>query len=99
MLKFGLVLVLLVCTVTALFEREVGKNDWTKEFIGHVKHAKFGCDKKDVFVGTDNVIANINIRTGKITWRRVLEVVLNRTTDRFRRVKQYAVLNMKSVHY
>lgn len=72
--KIAVFLLLCVCVVNAIYEREAGKNDWTKEFIGNVKFAKFGCDKKDVFVGTKNVIANINLRTSKITWRRVLQV-------------------------
>jgi hypothetical protein len=75
MARIGIFLAfVLACTVTAMFERDVGKNDWTKECVGDVKFAKFGCDKKDVFVGTKNVIANINTRTGKFAWRRVFEV-------------------------
>ncbi|KAL0483214.1 ER membrane protein complex subunit 1 [Acrasis kona] len=73
-MKYSLILFCtFVCVVNAIYQRDAGKNDWSKEFIGDIKHAAFGCDKKDLLVGSDNVIANINLRTGKITWRRVFE--------------------------
>eukprot|EP00064_Thunnus_orientalis_P015787 superscaffoldBa00002996_g15846 len=75
-----LILLLLKCivllsTVEAVFEDQVGKFDWRQQYVGKVRFAHFDThlqSSKKVIVGTDkNVFAALNTRTGELFWRHV----------------------------
>ncbi|KAG0499234.1 hypothetical protein HPP92_003925 [Vanilla planifolia] len=62
---------------SALYEDQVGLADWHQRYIGKTKQAVFHSHKtgrKRVIVSTEeNVIASLDLRTGEIFWRHVLE--------------------------
>ena len=62
--------------VSAIHEDQVGSYDWHQQHLGVVQHAAFAGGKgaKRVFVSTDQgAIGALNLRTGGIAWRQVLE--------------------------
>ncbi|XP_067005032.2 ER membrane protein complex subunit 1 isoform X2 [Anabrus simplex] len=59
-----------------LYEDQIGKFDWRQTYVGKVKFAEFDAISpiKKVFVATEeNVIAALNLKSGHILWRQVLE--------------------------
>ncbi|KAK7866597.1 hypothetical protein R5R35_010431 [Gryllus longicercus] len=59
-----------------LYEDQIGKFDWRQMYVGHVKFAEFDTvsSVKKVFVSTEeNVVAALNLKSGNIIWRQVLE--------------------------
>ncbi|XP_058792034.1 ER membrane protein complex subunit 1 isoform X2 [Phymastichus coffea] len=59
-----------------LYEDQVGKFDWRQNYVGKIKFASFdtvSMAKKVVVATEENVIAALNVKTGQILWRRVLE--------------------------
>ncbi|OXU30919.1 hypothetical protein TSAR_001886 [Trichomalopsis sarcophagae] len=59
-----------------LYEDQVGKFDWRQNYVGKIKFASFdsvSTAKKIIVATEENVIAALNIKTGQILWRRVLE--------------------------
>ncbi|XP_024544147.1 ER membrane protein complex subunit 1 [Selaginella moellendorffii] len=69
-----LLVVLAACD--AIYEDQVGLWDWHQEYIGKVTHAVFqtASGKKRVIVATEkSVVASLNLRSGEIFWRQVLE--------------------------
>lgn len=67
-----LLLSVLVNLTLGLYEDQVGKFDWKLSYIGKVKHAHI--DAKRVIVATEeDVLAALNLKTGHILWRQILE--------------------------
>ncbi|XP_044011257.1 ER membrane protein complex subunit 1 isoform X2 [Aphidius gifuensis] len=59
-----------------LYEDQVGKFDWRQNYVGQIKFADFdtvSTAKKIIVATEENVIAALNLKSGKILWRRVLE--------------------------
>ncbi|KAG7213130.1 hypothetical protein KM043_002446 [Ampulex compressa] len=59
-----------------LYEDQVGKFDWKQNYIGRIKFASFdtvSAAKKMIVATEENVIAALNLKSGQILWRRVLE--------------------------
>ncbi|PSR91789.1 ER membrane protein complex subunit 1 like [Actinidia chinensis var. chinensis] len=77
-IKVFLLLLFLSCShsVFSIYQDQVGLMDWHQQYIGKVKHAVFHTQKagrKRVVVSTEeNVIASLDLRSGKIFWRHVL---------------------------
>ncbi|XP_059808019.1 ER membrane protein complex subunit 1 [Hypanus sabinus] len=59
----------------AIYEDQVGKFDWRRQYVGKPRFAYFDTPtqsaKKLVVVTENNVIASLNLRTGEIFWRQV----------------------------
>ncbi|XP_055515205.1 ER membrane protein complex subunit 1 [Leucoraja erinacea] len=59
----------------AIYEDQVGKFDWRRQYVGKPRFAYFDTptqsSKKLVVVTEKNVIASFNLRTGEILWRQV----------------------------
>lgn len=74
--KIFILLLLCTASIFALYEEEVGRNDWYKEFLGAPSHLVQLPHQNDAsqqhlnrlfFVATSkNVIAAINVRSGEI---------------------------------
>ncbi|XP_011702043.1 PREDICTED: ER membrane protein complex subunit 1 isoform X2 [Wasmannia auropunctata] len=59
-----------------LYEDQVGKFDWRQNYVGKIKFASFdtvSTAKKIIVATEENVIAALNLKSGQILWRRVLE--------------------------
>ncbi|XP_029044376.2 ER membrane protein complex subunit 1 isoform X2 [Osmia bicornis bicornis] len=59
-----------------LYEDQVGKFDWKQNYVGKIKFASFdtvSAAKKIIVATEENVIAALNLKSGQILWRRVLE--------------------------
>ncbi|XP_043497857.1 ER membrane protein complex subunit 1 isoform X1 [Polistes fuscatus] len=59
-----------------LYEDQVGKFDWKQNYVGKIKFASFdtiSTAKKIIVATEENVIAALNLKTGQILWRKVLE--------------------------
>ncbi|CAK9820665.1 ER membrane protein complex subunit 1 [Anthophora plagiata] len=59
-----------------LYEDQVGKFDWKQNYVGKIKFASFdtvSTAKKIIVATEENVIAALNLKSGQILWRRVLE--------------------------
>lgn len=56
-------------------EKRYSNSTRTKQYVGRVIEGKFDAANRQLVVATEqNVLAALNIRTGQIQWRRVLEV-------------------------
>lgn len=65
----------LVCasTIQCLYQDQVGKFDWRKQFIGIPKYVYSHPGTGNLILGTEsNVIASLNERDGTILWRQLL---------------------------
>jgi outer membrane protein assembly factor BamB len=59
--------------VFGLFEEQVGEYDWYHAGLGRVTHVLLSPLKRFAYVATqESVIAAVQMKTGKITWRQVL---------------------------
>ncbi|XP_012260554.2 ER membrane protein complex subunit 1 isoform X1 [Athalia rosae] len=59
-----------------LYEDQVGKFDWRQNYVGKIKFASFdtvSAAKKIIVATEENVVAALNLKSGQILWRRVLE--------------------------
>ncbi|XP_015111319.1 ER membrane protein complex subunit 1 isoform X2 [Diachasma alloeum] len=59
-----------------LYEDQVGKFDWKQNYVGRIKFASFdtvSTAKKIIVATEENVLAALNLKSGQIIWRRVLE--------------------------
>ncbi|XP_077998701.1 ER membrane protein complex subunit 1-like [Glandiceps talaboti] len=61
----------------ALYDDQVGKFDWRRQFIGKSKFVTFdqtpsGSGRRVLVATESNVLASVNARTGEIVWRQVL---------------------------
>ncbi|XP_043801911.1 ER membrane protein complex subunit 1 isoform X1 [Apis laboriosa] len=59
-----------------LYEDQIGKFDWKQNYVGKIKFANFdtvSAAKKIIVATEENVIAALNLKSGQILWRRVLE--------------------------
>ncbi|XP_012286292.1 ER membrane protein complex subunit 1 isoform X2 [Orussus abietinus] len=59
-----------------LYEDQVGKFDWKQNYVGRIKFASFdtvSTAKKIIVATEENVVAALNLKSGQILWRRVLE--------------------------
>lgn len=76
---FACVSLIILCQFSpsyGLYEDQIGKFDWRVLHVGNVKFAEFDMVSsiKKVFVATEeNVIAALNLKSGSIMWRQVLE--------------------------
>lgn len=64
-----------ICT-SCLYEDQIGKFDWRQSYVGKLKFAYLDTTStvKKVFVATEeNVVAALNLKSGHILWRHVLE--------------------------
>ncbi|XP_011867033.1 PREDICTED: ER membrane protein complex subunit 1 isoform X2 [Vollenhovia emeryi] len=71
-----IVLVSLFNFSLCLYEDQVGKFDWRQNYVGRIKFASFdtvSTAKKIIVATEENVIAALNLKSGQILWRRVLE--------------------------
>ncbi|XP_071630411.1 ER membrane protein complex subunit 1 isoform X4 [Temnothorax longispinosus] len=71
-----IVLVSLFNLSLCLYEDQVGKFDWRQNYVGKIKFASFdtvSTAKKIIVATEENVIAALNLKSGQILWRRVLE--------------------------
>lgn len=69
------ILILIVCIslVQCLYEDQVGKFDWRKQYIGIPKYVYQHPGSENLIIGTEsNVIASLLSRDGSIIWRQVL---------------------------
>lgn len=70
--KVQVFLTILVHLTLALYEDQVGKFDWKRSFVGKVKFVSLEATR--IIVATEeNVLASLNIKTGDIQWRQILE--------------------------
>ncbi|XP_050312086.1 ER membrane protein complex subunit 1 [Anthonomus grandis grandis] len=70
--KIQVFLTILVHLTVALYEDQVGKFDWKRSFVGKVKYVSI--EAKRIIVATEeNVLASLNLNSGEIQWRQVLE--------------------------
>ncbi|KAL6448634.1 hypothetical protein ACFW04_000473 [Cataglyphis niger] len=75
-LQYLIVLVSLFNLSLCLYEDQVGKFDWRQNYVGKIKFASFdtvSTAKKIIVATEENVIAALNLKSGQILWRRVLE--------------------------
>ncbi|XP_054002778.1 ER membrane protein complex subunit 1 isoform X1 [Hylaeus anthracinus] len=75
-LQYLIVLVGLFNLSLCLYEDQIGKFDWKQNYVGKIKFASFdtvSTAKKIVVATEENVIAALNLKSGQILWRRVLE--------------------------
>ncbi|XP_076174613.1 ER membrane protein complex subunit 1 isoform X2 [Ptiloglossa arizonensis] len=59
-----------------LYEDQIRKFDWKQNYVGKIKFASFdtvSTAKKIIVATEENVIAALNLKSGQILWRRVLE--------------------------
>jgi len=71
-LLFGSLFVFFFQSSFCLYPDQVGKFDWQKENVGVIKDVIF--QSKRAFIATEaGVIASLNIRTGDLEWRKILE--------------------------
>ncbi|XP_078041863.1 ER membrane protein complex subunit 1 isoform X2 [Augochlora pura] len=59
-----------------LYEDQIGKFDWKQNYVGKIKFASFdtvSTAKKIIVATEENVVAALNLKSGQILWRRVLE--------------------------
>ncbi|KHJ41224.1 PQQ enzyme repeat protein [Trichuris suis] len=80
------IVLLLFSTSSALYEDQIGKFDWRKQFVGCPKLFAYEPTHlslwKSIFVITENnVIASINPRNGEINWRLFFETDERNTVD------------------
>ncbi|XP_066599406.1 ER membrane protein complex subunit 1 isoform X2 [Prorops nasuta] len=74
--QFLLVFVGLFNLSLCLYEDQVGKFDWKQNYVGQIKFASFdtiSTARKIIVATEENVIAALNLKSGQILWRRVLE--------------------------
>lgn len=75
--KTGAVLVGLfwmIATVKCLFEDQVGTYDWRQQHVGRPRFSHIDYASKKLFVGSDqNLLGSLNIKSGKIAWRKIFE--------------------------
>ncbi|XP_012176707.1 ER membrane protein complex subunit 1 isoform X2 [Bombus terrestris] len=75
-LQYLIILVGLFNLSLCLYEDQVGKFDWKQNYVGKIKFASFdtvSTAKKIIVATEENVIAALNLKSGQILWRRVLE--------------------------
>ncbi|KAK3137235.1 hypothetical protein QOZ80_5BG0449570 [Eleusine coracana subsp. coracana] len=62
---------------SAIYEDQVGLADWHQKYIGKVKHAVYhsqkGGRRRVVALTEENVIASLDLRSGDIFWRHVID--------------------------
>lgn len=77
-IKIAVLIVQLFCCINlinGLYEDQVGKFDWKRAFIGKIKYSSYTANK--IIVATEeNVLSCLQIQTGQIIWRQVLENVV-----------------------
>ncbi|KAI5633589.1 hypothetical protein NE865_13691 [Phthorimaea operculella] len=59
-----------------IYEDQIGKFDWRQTYVGRIKLAQFDTSStaKRLIVATEeNVLAALNLKTGSLVWRQVLE--------------------------
>ncbi|XP_008550454.1 ER membrane protein complex subunit 1 [Microplitis demolitor] len=59
-----------------LYEDQVGKFDWRQNYVGKIKFSSFdtvSAAAKLIVATEENVVAALNLKSGQILWRRVLE--------------------------
>ncbi|XP_060821021.1 ER membrane protein complex subunit 1 isoform X1 [Bombus pascuorum] len=75
-LQYLIILFGLFSLSLCLYEDQVGKFDWKQNYVGKIKFASFdtvSTAKKIIVATEENVIAALNLKSGQILWRRVLE--------------------------
>ncbi|XP_071864290.1 ER membrane protein complex subunit 1 isoform X2 [Bombus fervidus] len=75
-LQYLIILIGLFNLSLCLYEDQVGKFDWKQNYVGKIKFASFdtvSTAKKIIVATEENVIAALNLKSGQILWRRVLE--------------------------
>ncbi|XP_015176654.1 PREDICTED: ER membrane protein complex subunit 1 isoform X1 [Polistes dominula] len=75
-LQYLIVFISLFNLSVCLYEDQVGKFDWKQNYVGKIKFASFdtiSTAKKIIVATEENVIAALNLKTGQILWRKVLE--------------------------
>lgn len=75
-LQYLIILIGLFNLSLCLYEDQVGKFDWKQNYVGKIKFASFdtvSAAKKIIVATEENVIAALNLKSGQILWRRVLE--------------------------
>lgn len=66
----GLVLLALLASTAALYEDQVGIDNWLQQHVGRVHEAHVS--GRRVFVTTDqNVLAALHLKTGDVAWRQI----------------------------
>lgn len=76
LLQYLIVFIGLFSVSLGLYEDQIGKFDWKQSYVGKVKFASFdtvSTTKKIIVATEENVIAALNLKSGQILWRRVLE--------------------------
>ncbi|XP_077289149.1 ER membrane protein complex subunit 1 isoform X2 [Arctopsyche grandis] len=59
-----------------LYEDQIGKFDWRQTYVGKIKFSNFdtiSAAKKIIVATEENVLAALNLKSGQILWRHVLE--------------------------
>nr|XP_039250334.1 ER membrane protein complex subunit 1-like [Styela clava] len=69
-----------------LYEDQINKYDWKKEYIGKIKDVVYDSSlsiSKNLYVATEkNVIASLSSKNGQLNWRQILE-------DKIEKIVQY----------
>ncbi|XP_014599099.1 PREDICTED: ER membrane protein complex subunit 1 isoform X1 [Polistes canadensis] len=75
-LQYLIIFISLFNLSLCLYEDQVGKFDWKQNYVGKIKFANFdtiSTAKKVIVATEENVIAALNLKTGQILWRKILE--------------------------
>ncbi|KAL0881921.1 hypothetical protein ABMA27_001680 [Loxostege sticticalis] len=59
-----------------IYEDQIGKFDWRQTYVGRIKFSQFdtvSTAKKIIVATEENVLAALNLKTGQVVWRHVLE--------------------------
>ncbi|XP_011303674.1 ER membrane protein complex subunit 1 isoform X2 [Fopius arisanus] len=76
LLQYFIILFSLFNFSLCLYEDQVGKFDWKQNYVGRIKFSSFdtvSTAKKIIVATEENVLAALNLKSGQIIWRRVLE--------------------------
>jgi hypothetical protein len=61
-----------------LYEDQIGAYDWRHQYVGRPNFSHIDTSMNKLFVGTDrNVLAALNLESGKIAWRKIFETNSN----------------------
>lgn len=71
LLWLGLLLSCL-CTVESIFEDQLGVWDWQQQYVGKVHAAAFS-SRRCFVASEENVLAEVDMRSGGLAWRQVLD--------------------------
>ncbi|XP_052754420.1 ER membrane protein complex subunit 1 [Galleria mellonella] len=75
-INFFIVFFSLINLSVCIYEDQIGKFDWRQTYVGRIKFSQFdtvSTAKKIIVATEENVLAALNLKTGQVVWRHVLE--------------------------